>query len=67
MGLYISGLIYGVSVEWIIDIGVIKLIILKKVFEKILKDFRLKLKCLNFLIGVNGELLKEFGRVIFKV
>lgn len=40
---------------------------LKKVFEKILKDFRLKLKCLDFLIGVNGELLKEFGRIIFKV
>lgn len=39
----------------------------KKVFEKIPKDSRSKLKCSDSLTGVNGEPLKEFGRAIFKV
>lgn len=39
----------------------------KKVFEKIPKDSRSKLKCSDSLTGVNEEPLKEFGRAIFKV
>lgn len=39
----------------------------KKVFEKIPKDSRSKLKCSDSLTGVNEEPLKEFVRAIFKV
>lgn len=55
------------KIKWIIDIGIIWLIIFKYVFEKILKELRFKLEKFNCLIGVNGELLKELGKVIFEI
>lgn len=67
LGIYISGSVEGVEVDWTTDTGASRSIISKRTFDKIPSNKRPKLKRSNSLTSVNGEPLKEFGKAIFEI
>ena len=66
-GIFISGSVQGVEVQWTTDTGATRSIISRQVFEKMPFKSRPKLEKSNCLTGVNGEPLKELGKAIFEI
>ena len=66
-GIYVSGSVQGIKVQWTTDTGATRSILSKRMFEKIPTESRPKLEKYHSLTGVNGEPLIELGKALFDI
>ena len=66
-GIYISGSVQGVDVNWTTDTGATKSIISRSVYERIPQNLRPKLSKSSCLTSVSGEPLSELGKAVFEI
>lgn len=60
-------MVQGIKVEFIVDIGVVRIILFDRFYLRFFRDKRLELIEIMSFVVVNGDVLKVMGKVMFQI